>query len=132
MKTIRTISTAVGVIVAVGMAPGRALHAQSSAEDETTTLREMVAEPTPDARNRAVIDDFLSRKDVRNVAQSHGMDPERLSSRAATLDAEAAGDLATRISTLQDEGALAGGDTFVISASTIIIILLLLILIAVA
>lgn len=133
MKSIRTILMALGTIIALGMGPGRALQAQSSPDDAATrTLREMVAEPTPDVRNREVIDQFLSREDVRDVARSHGMDPDRLSSTAATLDAETAGNLATRISTLQDEGVLAGGDTFVISATTVIIILLLLILIAVA
>ena len=96
-----------------------------------SALRALVAAPSPAAEDRAAIRDFLARDEVRDAATSHGIDLDRARQAAATLDDEAASDLAERIRTLQDGEVLAGGDRVVISGSVILIVLLLLILIAI-
>ena len=133
MKNIRRILTGLAAVAALGIVTSSPAQAQAAPDDGAVrTLREMVAQPSADMRNRKIVEDFLARDDVRDMARSHGMDPERIDARAAALDSETAGDLATRIQTLQDEGALAGGDTFVITSTTVIIVLLLIILIVVS
>lgn len=133
MKNLRAILTGLATALALTVVAHGPVHAQTQADDAAVReMRDMVVQPTTEMENRRAIQDFLARDEVKDVASSHGMSPEDLSARAATLDADKADDIANRISTLQDQATLAGGDTFVISATTVIIILLLLILIAVA
>ena len=129
----RRTTTTLLALLTLSIGFGGQLNAQAQSEDASTrALRELVAtEQSPAAQDHQVIQSFLERIEVREAAQGHGIDMERVRTGAATLNDRAASDLADRIETLQDQ-ALAGGDTLVISASTIVIVLLILILVAVA
>jgi CO dehydrogenase/acetyl-CoA synthase alpha subunit len=104
---------------------------EAATEAAVQSLRQLAAAPSPGAADRIVIREFLERDDVRAAADGRGIDLTRVAQAAATIDDEAAADMADRIRDLEEE-ALAGGDTLVISASTVVIVLLVLILVAVA
>lgn len=108
------------------------IQAQEANGELERELRGMVTEPSPAEADRAVLQDFLDRDDVQEVASERGIDAERLQDRVATLDGEEASELAQRVRDVQDDLDQVGGDTLVISATTVIIILLIILLVAVA
>jgi hypothetical protein len=74
-----------------------------------------------------VIQDFLGRPDVRQIATSAGLDINRATARAALLNDTERHDLAARATTVVDQ---VGGDSKVtMSVAALIIIILLVILI---
>lgn len=103
-----------------------------STPDLERELRAMVTTPSPAEGDRRTVDDFLLREDVRTVAEEHGIDLDRLRAATATLDDEAAAELARQVRAADDQPVQVGGDTFVVSSTFIIIALLVAILIIVA
>ncbi|MDX1646690.1 MAG: PA2779 family protein [Longimicrobiales bacterium] len=120
------------LLTASVLLPGQLRAQAESPEDLERELRSMVVSPTAADVDRQMILDFLDREDVRDVATGHGVDPEGLQDRVATLDDESTSELADRVRGVQEDLAQVGGDTFVITSTTVIIILLVLILILVA
>ncbi len=108
-----------------------AQQAQSS-DNAAATLRAMATRPSAPQSDRATVSTFLQRDDVRRVAGERGIDMNALENGVATLDDDAAADLAQRIRTADDQAAHVGGDTFVISSTVVIIALLVIILVVVS
>lgn len=114
------------LIATFGLATG--LGAQQAQEQEVRQeLRSMVTGGDEARADRAVVEDFLERDDVKQVAAERGIDLERLDDAVRTLDPDEAATLAQHVQNAKAQ--LAGGDTLVITTTTIIIILLILILI---
>lgn len=105
--------------------------AQERPADLDRELRELATTSSNADADRALVRDFVTREQVRDVARSMGIDTEALADQAQTMSDAEAGDLATRIRDA-NEDPLAGGDTFVITSTTIIIALLIVILVIVA
>ena len=120
-------TVALALIAAFGLATG--VEAQDADADVRAELQTMVAEDGSTQADRAAVSDFLERDDVQQVAAENGIGMERLEGAVETLDGEQAATLAERVREVQAQ--LAGGDTLVISATTLIIVLLVLILIQV-
>ena len=120
-------TVALALIAAFGLATG--VEAQDADADVRAELQTMVAEDGSGQADRAAVADFLEREDVQQVAAENGISMERLEGAVETLDGEQAATLAERVREVQAQ--LAGGDTLVISATTLIIVLLVLILIQV-
>lgn len=108
------------------------LTAQQISKGDGAQLRSLATRPTPRERDRATVRDFLRNPGVREAADAHGIDVDKLQSDVATLDSTDAADLAHRIRAAEHPSTQAGGDTFVITSTTVIIVLLVLILIAVS
>jgi len=123
-------ATAVLAITAalVTATPAQAQEAQAPNQD---VLRALVTTPSAAERDRAVVQRFLDRDQVKRAAQGAGIDLDRVKDGVATLGADQAGDLAQRVRDF-DQQALVGGDTFVISSTFVIIALLVIILVIVA
>ena len=84
-----------------------------------------------DAANRQIVQDVLSRSEVREVAAKAGLDLKRAQLAVSTLDGAELQEIAAHAR--QVDASLAGGaSTIVISTTTIIIILLVVILLIVA
>jgi len=115
--------------LALGVPPALAAQ-QAEGGNDVGALRALAAQPSPAQRDRASITDFLRRPEVAAVARDHGIDPEGLQDRVASLGAGDAHDLATHVRETETHMAQVGGDTFVITSTTIIIALLVIILIA--
>jgi hypothetical protein len=105
--------------------------AQERPADFERELRELATTPNAADADRALVLDFVTSEQVRDVARSIGVDGDRLADHVQTLDNAQAGDLAKRLRDA-NEHPLAGGDRVVITTTTIIIVLLIIILVAVA
>lgn len=116
---------------AILILPGQLLGQEDTRQGLEQELRDMVVAPTEVDQDRRVVQEFLDRSDVQSAAAVHGIDVEALQNRVATLEAEATSDLAERVRQTQDDLDQVGGDSFVITTSTIVLVLLVLILIAV-
>ena len=79
---------------------------------------------------RAELEAFLARPEVRDIAESSGIDILTAQAAVATLSTSDIGRLSGPLA--QADAALAGGDTVVISTTALIIGLLILIIILVA
>jgi len=79
---------------------------------------------------RAELEAFLARPEVRDIAESSGIDILTAQAAVATLSTSDIGRLSGPLA--QADAALAGGDTVVISTTALIIGLLILIVILVA
>lgn len=124
--------TAVGLAI-VGLGAAGSVAAQSSESSVLTSdeVRNMVDERTATvAAQRSALGTFLERPEVKDVAETVGIDIRRVQSAASALSDEEIRDLAPRLR--EAEAALAGGDTLVISSTAVIIALLIIILIIVA
>lgn len=101
-------------------------HTVSPAELDELVQRRVEAR----AADRATLEAFLGRPEVRRIAAGAGIDIRRAETAVALLAPEDAAALATQAKRL--DPALAGGDKIVISTTAVIIGLLVLILILVA
>jgi len=99
--------------------------------DVVDELRTMVAGQAQPDGDREAIRGFLDRADVERAATAHGLDAERLRAGVATLDTDAAQELARQARTVEEDQDQVGGNTIVISSTAIIIALLVLILLQV-
>ncbi|MDX1495054.1 MAG: hypothetical protein R3253_13380, partial [Longimicrobiales bacterium] len=86
-------------------------------------LRSMITEDARATADRDVILDFLNDDGVAEVATRNGLDIEAMKTEVQAMDGDASSDLAERVRDLQQE-AQVGGDTIVITSTTVIIVLL--------
>lgn len=116
--------------LSLALVVGGDLHAQEASTPVLEhELRMMVVEPLDVDADRQVLRDFLNRDDVRNAVTEAGLDADRLEARVSMLENESLADVANHVRDLEEEGDLVGGNTIVISGSTLIIVLLVLILV---
>jgi hypothetical protein len=126
----RTSLTSVLIVIFTLVAAVPPVRAQSHAAPQAAldaALQQHVE--TADA-DRAAVLRVLDHPEVKSVAAKAGLDLRRAASAVSTLDGARVGELAAQAR--QVESALAGGQSFNISATMIIIILLVVILLIVA
>jgi hypothetical protein len=127
MRTL--VSIVLGVFSLGAVIP--AAHAQTSHAAPQSALDAAIHDHTAAAEaDREAVQRLLARPEVEAIAGDVGLDLRRAQSAVATLDGGQLAALAAQAR--QAEQALAGGQTFTISATMIIIALLVLILLIVA
>jgi hypothetical protein len=119
-------------ILTVVLLTGGSLSAQADTPALTNhdILKTLTTTPTAEQRDRADVEAFLSRDDVRSVADAHGIDMTHAHDAVQQMDGSDLAGVAQQIRA--SEAQLAGGDSVVIGSTALIIILLLIILIIVA
>jgi hypothetical protein len=113
--------------MASGSAYARQQHIVNPAQLAAAVAEKVAAQDT----DRAAVREALARPEVRAMAASMGVDPERMATAAEALrgsDLEQAAAAAKQV----NEQLVGGASTLVISTTTLIIILLVLILLIVA
>lgn len=132
MRVLGTLSLSI-LFVALGAAP--AVGQQSTAADGGRTVSSSAIDAAVAGHESAVdrqreqLADFLSRDDVRAVAQDRGLDMGQVESAAAGLTDEQVKTVAPLVPTTPAQDDSGGLGTVTISVGAIIVILLLLILI---
>ncbi len=128
----RLVTKAMTLAALIALPVGVSAQEAPQAPTQERTLNALTAQPAAAERARSTVSSFLDRADVKKVAEDHGIDLQRLREGVATLDDDAAADLARRVETADQQLAHVGGDTFVISSTVVIIALLVIILVIVA
>lgn len=117
-----------GLILIAFTAPLSA--SQEHVADQSAIVDAVSSQQSDTDATRAAVQSLLDRPETRQIAEANGIDVTGAQDAVAAMSDAEIDALAPHVAQL--DGALAGGDRIVISATAIIIILLILILIAVA
>jgi len=131
MWTFTCVAVLAGVVTVSAQQPGPSPTAAPTVASGATLDALVADQVRADQANRQIVDDVLSRSEVREVAAKAGLDLEHAKRAVSTLSGAELQEIAAHARHV-DASLSGGASTVVISTTAIIIILLVVILLVVA